>query len=424
MRTRHRTEGTPRGVACVAIVVFGFLLGGPRWTGVRNEEVLAAEGSMAQVGSNKTGISWQDPSVRAWKPHILFDDPKVIELCYAIANRDYDRIDRLVKQDGVDINSRGYQDITPMLWVFALFWPEAAQNIPDLRGVSGEEYNRKLIAAQERILAEYSQLFEHLMKLGADPNAKLSKRPPKTSGRLWVFSPIAFDMEEGLALTHISTRHYLGARYSFFRTVMAGGGDPNLVYDYRGVTPIFLVCNNGRYLPSLVYIPPSDPKNLALLIDAHVDLEFRDPQEWAGRPKNSTPILAAAEAEHFDLVYMLIYAGADFRATNERGWGLAKYAADYLRSVQELPQEQVRPGVPHKVEAYYLDVVRFLEDKGVVAEGTHGDYKVQTDRVVEESDIVVYSERDPFVDQWAAKRRGLQESPEANTTDPKAKAPE
>jgi hypothetical protein len=389
---------------------------------VRGEEVVASERPGAQLGSNEEGIRWQE--LRWWKPNILFDDPKVIELCYALADRNYERIDRLVKHDGVDINSKGYQDITPMLWVFALFWPEAAQNIPDRGDASSEEFNRKLIAVQEEILAEYSRLFEHLMKLGADPNAKLAKPPPRTSSRLWVSSPIAFDMREGLALTHVSTRHYLRARYSFFRTVMGGGGDPNLVYDFRGVTPIFLVCNNGRYLPSSVDIDPSDPKNLAVLIDANVDLEYRDPQEWFGCPKWNTPILAAAEGKHFDLVYMLLNARADFRATNEKGWGLAKYAGDYLRAVEKLSRREPRPGKSHEVDPYFLDVVRFLEKEGVAAVGNYAECKAQVDRVVEQSDNVVYGKRDPFVDEWVAKRQRLREPPEADKATSKPKAAE
>ncbi len=227
--------------ACLVHITLCLALGELKCATVRGEEVVASERPGAQLGSNEEGVQWQDPLFRQWKPNMLFDDPKVIELCYAMAERDYERIDRLVEIDGVDINSKGYQDITPMLWVFALFWPESAQNTPDRGGVSGEEFNGKLIVAQRRILAEYSRLSRNLMKLGADPNAKLAKPPPRTGSPTWVNSPITYAMREGLALTHVSTSHYLVARYSFFGLVMANGGDPQLVYDYRGVTPIFLV---------------------------------------------------------------------------------------------------------------------------------------------------------------------------------------
>ena len=396
--------------------MFGFLLGGLRWTGVRNEEVLAADAqspkTSIQLDLDRSSI---EPAYRNWSADKFFDDSKVLELCQAIKARDFERIEHLVKKEGVDINARGHDNVTPLFWMFPLGLLEAYKSIP--RDENGYLIKSEMEPAEQVAFAKHAGLMERLIELGADPNVKLSEIRPESQRETQYEVPlVAFHMSEGLAVTHLATRLYSAAKYNYFPMVMAKGGDPNLVLDSGAVPPIFLVV--GQYFPSLwIAARISSPHNLALLIDAEVDLEFR-------APDGNTPILAAAAAQHFDLVYMLVYAGADFRATNERGWGLPKYAANYLHAVQKLPEERIQPGAPRQVEAYFLDVVRFLEDEGVVAEGTHADYKTQIDRVVEKSENVVYADRDPFVDEWVAKRRGLQEPPKANTTDPKAKAPE
>ncbi len=52
-----------------------------------------------------------------YDPENLFSDQKVIELCYALKAGDLNKADELLKQ-GVDINFKGKDGMTPFLWLF------------------------------------------------------------------------------------------------------------------------------------------------------------------------------------------------------------------------------------------------------------------------------------------------------------------
>ncbi len=52
-----------------------------------------------------------------YDPENLFSDQKVIELCYALKAGDLKKADELLKQ-GVDINFKGKDGMTPFLWLF------------------------------------------------------------------------------------------------------------------------------------------------------------------------------------------------------------------------------------------------------------------------------------------------------------------
>ncbi len=74
------------------------------------------------------------------------------------------------------------------------------------------------------------------------------------------------------------------------------------------------------------------------------------------------------------------------------------------------------------IDPYHLDVANFLEQEGLLPEGTATEWKHQFDELVEKYGKVAYADRDPFVDEWVAKQRGLEASSERDGETPKAKA--
>lgn len=361
-----------------------------------------------------------EPAYRNWSADKFFDDPKVLELCEAIKAMDFDRIEHLVKKEGVDINARGHDNVTPLFWMFPLGLLEAYKSIP--RDENGYLIESEMGPAEQVAFAKHARLMERLIELGADPNVKLSDIRPESQRETQYEVPlVAFFMVKGLAVTHLAARLYGVAEYNYFPMVMANGGDPNLIYDARGVPPVFLVV--GAYYPSYSPRGSSSPQNLALLIGARVDLEFR-------APDGNTPILAAADAEHFDLVHMLMHAGADVRAKNQRGLDLAWFMrkrkrfienmpAEYKKFFEEVPNYSRVEGTRREIEPYFLDVVGFLEEEALLPEGTQPKWKAEIDQLIKDYGKAAYGKRDPFVDEWVAKRRKL---PEANKEVPTAKS--
>ena len=340
---------------------------------------------------------WERESFRDWIPKRFFDDPKVIQLCDAIGQRDYERIDRLVKTEGADINRRGFADVTPLFWAFPLGFIEARGNLP--KDKDGRLILSELGPHQEKAFREHADLLEHLLKLGADPNVKTTRGDidKMLQMRKYLVVPVSvFQMYDGLAVTHLTAQLYWAPQFNFFPIVMANGGKPNVVLDEKAITPIFFAC--GVTSCSILERERFSPENVALLIDAGADLEFRDPDR-------RTPILAAADAGHFSLVYMLIHAGANIYVRGDRGWGLEKCAEDYVGKVKRWRQGNSAPNRPYEVDAYCFDVVRHLEGHGLMPAGSADSLKARIDEAIDGTNKVAYGERDPFVDEWVKKRQ-------------------
>lgn len=151
-----------------------------------------------------------------WKAEDYFTDPKVIELCCAIENKDVEEMDKLIK-DGANVNAKGPGNMTPLLWSFS----------------AGEE------------------CFKKLLENGADPNVIVTS-----------YFGVPQVIQPGRSVTQMAA----GTDFpNYFKLVMENGGDPNLknpeVYNH---TPIFFATNFGKI------------DNVKLLIEKGADIDFQD----------------------------------------------------------------------------------------------------------------------------------------------------
>ena len=114
--------------------------------------------------------------------------------------------------------------------------------------------------------------FQRLLESGADPNAR---------------------DQNGDGVMHLAASD---EDPDYLRLVLAHKGDPNL-RDTRGVfpTPIFRATQ------------PIQNDNLRLLIANGADLNYSMPVS------GETPMMAAADLNHYEKVYILIQAGADYK---------------------------------------------------------------------------------------------------------------
>ena len=120
--------------------------------------------------------------------------------------------------------------------------------------------------------------FQKLLESGADPNAK---------------------DENGDGVMHLAAAN---EDPEYLRLALANRGDPNL-RDKRGVfpTPIFRA------------IQPVRNDNLKLLIAGGANMNYHMPIS------GETPLIAAADLNHYDKVYILINAGADYKLPDAGG---------------------------------------------------------------------------------------------------------
>ena len=369
------------------------------------------------TAATKATNRWSQEVDRYWAADLFFDDPKVLQLCEAIREKNYEEIDRLVKVEGVDVNATGRMNMTPLFWAFPLGFAEALDKIP--RDAKGMPIESEVVAVQEEYLGKHARLLEYLLKLGANPNIKTT---PIILARLLrerkhILVPGgAFDFVEGMSVTHLAALAYYQSEISFLPIVLANGGDTDLV-GTDGKTPVLLACGAGF---GWIHSGGPSAENVALLIESGADFEIRD-------SGGNTPILAAGHYGHSRVVVMLLHAGADFRVKNDSGRGLAAYTQQHQRYLVERSKRTIDE-FPEadwvRFDPYHLEVAIFLEQEGLLPEGTHAEWKREFDQLIEKHGKVAYEDRDPFVDEWVAKRQGLRQSPKANTTDPKAKAPE
>ncbi len=350
------------------------------------------KGEPARTADKPDPIAWHYPLHRTWSPKRIFSDPKVIRLCYAIADQDYELVEQLVKTEGVDINTRGLRDITPLLWAFPLGRAESRHRWASLQRRPEDAFLEQVKQIEREVLSKHGAFLERLLKLGADPNVILqetehSEIPGDVKGLEVPFS--MFPPEPGYSVTHLAAILYGPTAFNYFPIVMANGGDPNLIDKTTDRTPTSIVCGGHA---ELIGSPKPSPVNLALAIEAQADLE-------CATKSGDTPILLAAQGiQRFCLVYMLIHAGADYRATNIEGKGLVDFVRHYRRLIDR-PPIYLR-----EIDPYFFEVVRFLEQEQMLPSGTGQQWQAEVDELVRESDQLVHGERCPFVDQWVGSR--------------------
>lgn len=344
---------------------------------------------------------WLKQDRELWAPEIFFDDPRVVELCFAIEQKRLDRVEYLVKYEQVDINARGFRNVTPLLWAFPLGLRDfleycSERNSEGAARLSTEEFNATL----DRVCTQHCRLLKRLMELGADPNIQVSAEEPGSGKRYGPPANLFGGDYRGLSVTHLSAVVYGPSDFTFLPTVMAHGGSTDLVFDARGVTPIFFACAGSLYFPDQEGIRrrPS-PENLALLIEKGANLEFRAPEGF-------TPILAAARSSDFMAVLMLIHAGADFKLRNQNGQDVAYYALEYQTQLKR-PARRRREGgeVARVIDPYFLPTVEYLEQHGALRPGKHAAWKREIDELVKSSPSLTIGPLNPFADQWLDSHR-------------------
>lgn len=350
--------------------------------------------------------AWNYPLYNGWSPKRIFADPKVVELCYAIADQDYEAVLRLVQKEGVDINARGFRNFTPLYWAFPLGRTEAVHRWSSA-GLEGRdpESRQRIRQIERQVLSKHAAFLEKLLKLGADPNIVVHDAPrSEILGPMKFLALLGINTTKRYSVTHRAVERYGPSEFNYLPIVMAHGGDPNVVDPTSDRTPTALLCSASTIVSSL----RPCPENLALMIDAHADLE------WQTR-EGDTPILLAAHASRYGLVSMLICAGADFRVANNKGENLASFVKKRKRFIDIAPMELktfveerikqgISPGIRCEIDPYFLEVVAFLEQEGMLPGGTREQWKSEIDEAVGMSVAVAYGQRDPFLDDWLAKR--------------------
>ena len=191
-----------------------------------------------------------------WRAEEYFADPLVIALCRAIEAKDLAEMERLVK-DGADINARGKDGMTPLLWAF-----------PDNQ------------------LPRFKWLLEH----GANPNV-----------------PVDGGFHTRQMISRGDSVTYMVCKTSFpgyFDAVFDNGGDPNLKhtgpvgFSYR---PLFTVISSGV---------PEKKEKVRRLIALGADMD--------ALALGVTPLgLAVAWGGQCDIALVMLHAGANFRTYGE-----------------------------------------------------------------------------------------------------------
>jgi len=133
--------------------------------------------------SPSENMSWHERY--NWKAEEFFDDPQVIALCKAIEAGDLEEIDRLVAE-GADVNTRGKDNMTPLLWAFPGEKTEAFKRIlehgADSSVVVTDHFNTQrtrhpddLIRPGDSVLVLAARTsrpyhFKYVMQHGGNPN--------------------------------------------------------------------------------------------------------------------------------------------------------------------------------------------------------------------------------------------------------------
>ncbi|NQT13621.1 MAG: ankyrin repeat domain-containing protein, partial [Planctomycetes bacterium] len=195
----------------------------------------------------------------------FFADPKVAELAEAAARGDVERIDSLVAE-GVDVNARGEEGLTPLLYA---------------------------------MLGTTTRGFQRLLERGADPNYQLENGD---SAVTWAAG--GRDPERVKILLEM------------LKILIARGADPNL----RDLPSMPRNANSTISRPTPIYHARGH-ESARILIKAGADVDFQD-------DSRDTPMMDAALFKRFDVVYALLAGDADFRLEDLRGLTLAKEILD------------------------------------------------------------------------------------------------
>jgi hypothetical protein len=214
-------------------------------------------------------------------------------------------------------------------------------------------------------------------------------------------------VEGGVCVTFLAAARictFDGAiRINLLPAVLKHGGNPNVVCTKHHVTPLFAAANpNGIPGSGSRYIYDTDggvlwasPFNVGLLIDAGADIEQRNKQ-------GNTPLVVAAVGENYDIVLMLLEAGAEYE-----GKGIVKY-------LRQSKQKNPKISTKESIDPYYNKVVDFLKAKGKIPQNVFDALTApppkDAEAAAKDSDNF-YARRpfDPYADEWIQKRKEKKE---------------
>jgi len=232
----------------------------------------------------------------------FFSDRDVIALCKAAQDNNVAEIDRLVAK-GVDVNTRGKGDLTPLILA---------------------------------IKAQSKEAFQAMLKHGANPNIIFASKPEiLEKENLLVISPTSL----GDCVTSIAAS--IEDDSEWLEMVLKHGGDAN-IHD-----PI---ASFGHNRPIYNAIASRNKKNVELLIKAGADINYQDDGQ-------DTPLNHAATSRNYRIVLLLLKAVANWKVKDRYGKNLAYYY--YVYSINE--EDKVDFPVEY---VYYQKVLKFLEQKG------------------------------------------------------------
>lgn len=180
---------------------------------------------------------------------VMFPDASARALAKAAGDGDIKRIEQLVKE-GVSVNSKGTKGATPLFWA--------------MRNYNG---------------------FKRLLELGADPN-------------------VVFGNGDGGSVMHWSIT---AKDKRLLTVVLKYGGNPNLIDNQFGYTPLFTAQEAGV-------------RAVEVLLDAGPDINAKD-------RFGNTAVKAAAGLGRFEIVYKLLERGADYTIKDRTGRDLATEVA-------------------------------------------------------------------------------------------------
>ena len=197
----------------------------------------------------------------------MFPDQQAQALAKAAGKGNLLKLEELASQ-GVDVNARGWQNATPLLW---------ALHKSNLRG------------------------FRKLLELGADPN-------------------ILFD--DGGAVMHWAARLEDAA---FLQAALEHGGNPNLKAGPFGETPLFNAYSGPH--SDLRYIDYKI-QHIQLLLASGADIDARTVHNPARMSTGgNTPVMSAVLKSEYRAAYDLLKAGADYTIKNDDGHDLSDLMA-------------------------------------------------------------------------------------------------
>ena len=209
-----------------------------------------------------------------WKAENFFEDPKVIELCQAIEANDLEQMQKLI-DDGVDVNARGEDNMTPLMWSYS----------------------------------DYKfQRFQLLLKAGADPNVYVSSEfnigRQKFHPDLGELRILAFEELHKGSSVNMMAYQAADSRYAW--AVLNHGGNVNQIEPKTGRSPLHFVMNQCQ--------PASYKDELDLikaLIAKKANVGIPDPYRGDQLPLQKAINYYAYGSPPFELATILVEAGAN-----------------------------------------------------------------------------------------------------------------